>query len=371
MGTPITFRETIVGLKRAYSWGTAKACAATDGLLITSESIKTSREHLEDDSAGLAFKQNTDKGKPNSIGTLAGYARYEGLDVALALIMGTAGIPQSAGNGAYTNTFTLDTTIEGKFGTLAIKKKSDIIEEYPSIKFTGLKLSGSMHAPVTYSIDCIANKRVLDSVINTTTTMASVTYPTSSNRIIMDANSYFRINDNTGIALNSSHNIYPSNFEFSFSRPVEGDFTPESEYISEPTSNGFPETTLTLKFPRYNDANHAFFADWDAYTEKKIEINFRGALIGGTNYYYFRIQIPKCKIIDPENAMSNSGKIPFSLTFKCLGCTTAPNGMTGATNPWQLLVQNTRSTDPDSSSSSSNSSSSSSLSSSSSSCSSG
>ena len=55
MGTPITGREFLIGVKKASAWRTAVACGANDGVLILSETLKQAIEHLDDDSAGLAL----------------------------------------------------------------------------------------------------------------------------------------------------------------------------------------------------------------------------------------------------------------------------------------------------------------------------
>lgn len=347
MGNPISGREIIIGLKKASAWRTAVACGATDGVLITGESFRYSIEHLQDDSAALAFIQRTDKGKLESSGSLEGYMRYEGLDVAIALIMGTAGTPSLESTSlAYSNSYVMATNLSGLFATLAMLKKSDKVFEYPSVKLHGFRLSGEMNAPVKFSIDGIANKRDMASTTNTSATMANVTYPDKGNRIIFDSNTHFWLNDESGDALDSGDVIYPASFELGFTRPVEGDLVAGNEDIDEPSGTGFPEPTLTLNFPRYNDANHTHFTDFEAFTRKKMEIYFKGVLIEDTSYYEFKISLPNLKIIDPDAAISGPGKIPTSLSFKVLGTDTAPTGMTGITKPFQIDVINTRTTDP-------------------------
>ena len=96
----------------------------------------------------------------------------------------------------------------------------------------------------------------------------------------------------------------------------------------------------------WDDTNHQYFVDWDAFTRKKMDISFQGALIGGTNYYGFTINFPNLKVKDPEALVSGAGKIPATVTFLCLGTDAAPTGMTGITKPFQFDIMNTRSTDP-------------------------
>ncbi|MBW2673870.1 MAG: hypothetical protein JRD89_10725 [Deltaproteobacteria bacterium] len=349
MGNPLTGREILIGLKKAAAWRTAVACGANDGILILSESFKQTIEHLDDDSAGLAFLQRTDQGKIEASGGLEAYMRYEGLDVLLALIMGTAGVPTRniVDTGlSYTNSYVMANNLSGLFATLAMLKKSDKVFEYPSVKLHKFGLSGEMNAPVKLTVEGIANLLDLASATNTAATMANITYPDKGNRIIMNKDARFWLNDESGDALDSADAIYPSGFELSFNRPMEADLTAGNEDVDEPIGEGFPEPTLTLYFPRYNDANHTFFADWEAFTRKKLEIYFKGSLIETTYYYEFKLSFPNLKVIDPEAAISGPGKIPVSLSFKVLGTDSAPTGMTDITKPFQIDVQNKRATDP-------------------------
>ena len=279
MANPLTGREILIGLKKAAAWRTALEAGADDGLLILSESFKQTIEHLDDDSAGLTFIQRTDQGKIEASGGLEAYMRYEGLDVLLALIMGTAGVP-TVPNPLYTttcqNSYVMADNLSGLFATLAMLKKSDKVFEYPSVKFHQFKLSGEMNAPVKLSVEGIANLLELASAINTDTTMASITYPDKGNRIIMNKDTHFWLNDESGAAVAVGDAIYPSSVELSFNRPMDADLVAGNEDVAEPVGEGFPEITLTLNFPRYNDANDAFFTDWEALTRKKMEIYFKG-----------------------------------------------------------------------------------------------
>ena len=347
MGNPLTGREILIGLKKAATWRTAVAAGANDGILILSESFKQTIEHLNDDSAGLAFIQRTDKGKIDAGGSLEAYMRYEGLDVLLALIMGTAGAPTVQGvTAAYINSYVMADNLAGLFATLSMLKKSDKVFEFPSVKLNKFSLSGESNAPVKLTVDGIANKLELASAVNTAGTLASLTYPDKGNRIIMNKDAHFWLGDESDAALSTTDVIYPSGFELSFPRPMEADLTVGNEDVDEPVGEGFPEVTLTLNFPRYNDANHTHFTDWEALTRKKMEIYFKGALIESTYYYEFKISLPNLKVMDPDAAISGPGKIPVSLSFKVLGTDTAPTGMTGITQPFQIDVQNKRTTDP-------------------------
>ena len=65
-----------------------------------------------------------------------------------------------------------------------------------------------------------------------------------------------------------------------------------------------------------------------------------------TYYYEFKISMPNLKVNDAKATMNGSSKIPASVSFRLLGTDSAPTGMTGITKPFQLDIQNTRTTDP-------------------------
>jgi len=346
----LTYTHTLVQADPVVNdvvWRYAHPCGAGDGILIKSESVKQTIEELLDDSLGLDFIQRTDPGKIEASGALEAFLRYEGLDVAIALAMGVAGTPsQQGGTAAWANAYTLKDDLTGYFATLAMLKKSDKVFEYPSVKLHGFKISGEMNAPLTISLSGIANKLVLASTINTAATMAAIDYPDKGNRIIFNKDATFKMNDKSGAALDDSNKIYPASVELTFARQIEGDLTAGHEDINEPDENNVPEAMLTLNFPRYNDANHAFFTDWEAFTEKKMEIYFKGPLIATTYYYELKISMPCLKVINPDAAIGGPGKIPATLSLRLLGTDTAPEGMTGITLPFQIDVQNKRTTDP-------------------------
>jgi len=347
MGTELTGREAVVALKKATTWGTAVECGASDGILITSESIQQTIEPLVDDSLGAVWPKYSDQGKRDASGPIDAYLRYEGLDVALALIMGTAATPsQQAATSAYVGKLELADNIVGKFATIAQLKKSDKVFENPTAKLFGFTISCEALQPAKLSLEVISNNVTLDSSTNTNTTMANVTYPDYGNRVIMNSDCEFRINDQSGDALDSGDKIYPSSFEFKFSRQMEGDLTCGSNDFSEPGETAMPQCQLTLNFPRYNDDTDAFFSDWDAHTSKKADIYLKGNLIEDTYYYDMRISMPHLKVVNPQVNVSGQGKIPMSVTFDVLGASAAPTGMSGLTNPFEISYTNTRTTSP-------------------------
>lgn len=346
MANEITGRELIVGLKKATTWHTPVACGAGDGLLVLSDGIKATVPMELDDSAGQEWISQADPGLKDIKVTPEAYMRYEGFETALALIMGIAGAPvQQEATAAYLHTLRLASNIFGKFATLAALKLTNKVWELPSIKLHGFKITSEMNKPAKISFEGIADTLDRGSAVNTTVTIASVTIPDAVNRLFMDKNTVVRVNDQSGAALDDTMKIYPSSIEFSFSRPMDSEPVAGQDGVDEPMDNGFPTAMLTMKFPRYNAANDAFFTDWDNFTSKKMDITFTGKAIEGAYNYQHKLIMPHLKVDNPEAPVSGPGKIPFSLTFQVLAASSAPTGMAYA-DPFWLEIINKRTTDP-------------------------
>src|SRR3989304_3687649 len=87
-------RDIKAAFKKGSLWHTAVVAGQGDGILILSESIPAKvPSYLRNEEAGLAFVQNYDQGKVEIAGTCEAWLRYLGLDVLLAMAMGTAGTP--------------------------------------------------------------------------------------------------------------------------------------------------------------------------------------------------------------------------------------------------------------------------------------
>lgn len=343
-------REIVAAFKKYGTWRTVSgAPGAGDGLLLKGLGGQPRNpDYYKSDEAGLAFVQRADKGGVKSITEdLTAYARYEGLDVLLALAMGVAGTPTSAGSGAYYNTYSLATRLDGLFGSLFVKHQIETgtakTWEYTSTKFVGFTIKSAAGKPVDVTLHRVSNDCVIDSSVS----MASVTVPSLSNRL-MGQEAAVRMNAQSGSALASPTDvIQPSDWTLTYKRPVDDAHVQDGDpTIIEPIESGFPDISLQMTFPRYNAANHAFFAALGADTRQKCDITFTGALIGGSNYYTFRLRFPHLNLTTGSAPKDSASIVPVNLTFDVLGATSAPSGMSGLSLPFDVYVMNTRSTDP-------------------------
>ena len=336
--------ETKAAAVKGTTWGTAAACGSGDGLLLLPPTLKKEREPLVDDSLGVSFPEEADPGHIKVSGEVPSYLRYDGLDMLLAIAMGaTAGAPVQQGTtAAYAQGFTLAESTDGLFCTLALHNGVNV-DEYPSLKLTGFTLKGRVGEPVQMSFEATASDRVTDSSTNTPASFASVTAGERVNRVLM-SQGMFLMNNGAGAALDTGDAVYPSSFELSYSRKLTGAYGSGSGHdrIDEPATDGQPEISLKLEFPRYSTS--AYFEDWDLSTPKKMEMAFTGALIEDTYYREFRVTLPNLSYKSVDLPM-DKGALKHPLEFICLAADTAPSGMAGTTLPFQVDVINTQSAD--------------------------
>ncbi len=345
----ITGRETIIGVKKAAVWGTAVAAGANNGVLVRGDfdlGLDISQDKAED--VGVAFVETVDAGRVTAEGTLGAWLRFEGLDVLLALAMGTAGAPvQQRVTTAHRHTLQLATTLDGLFASIAAKKKSDRVFEWAGVKVGGFTIKGAMRGPTEITFPLIANDlaRNAGSGTNNTTTIAAVTYRSKGLRAYTDENAYLRMNDQSGAGLGAGDNLVVSEWELAYRRQLAGGHvTDGTRGIDEPRSTGFPEITFSVKFPQYGDAAETFWTNFDAATAKKAAVYLKGPLIASTYYNEILISMPHLKVASIKTPISGPGKIPTDVVFNVLNAAAAPTGMT-VTKPFQLELQNTITTD--------------------------
>ena len=331
-------REIIAAVKRYTTWNTAVACGALNGFLILNEAIAGGPEY-EPDLSLQAWPKQGDLGMKKYEGTISANMRYRGLGIFIALAMGTAGTPaQQGGTAAWLHTLTLATNTDDYYATLAIDKGHSVWE-YASVKVEGFTLRGSAGQPVELVVYLIASDlaRNTSAGTNNNTTMASVTIPDTQRRVLF-RQGVFRINGQTGDALDSGDIIYPSAFEFTFRRKLSRDHVAGSDVIQEPLDDGFPECKLKLDFPKYTVDTYLDALVNETY--QKMDIKFTGALISGAYYYGLNLHFPNLKCLNAPAAVTGPGKIVHPLEFDCLGCDSAPTGMTSLTVPFKVEIQN-------------------------------
>jgi len=339
-------KEFKAAFKKAAAWGTPVAVASADALLLTSEKLVKSVEHLPDDSAGQAFHAQRDAGLITCSGDLSAYLRYQGLETLLAMAMGAAGEPGLAGmTSAYAHALRLADDADGLFGTLALYKGLSC-HEYAGCKVDGFSLEGEAGQPLSVTFNLICDDMAINTTggVNTAAALAALAAPPAGNRVLFRQGA-FRLNDAAGPALDSADAIHPNRFSLSFKRGLKGDYLAGGDdKIAEPTAESFPEISLSLEFPTYT--SDTYLSDLGGDARKKLSIVFSGDEIEPGYAYQLELLIPHLVITNAEASVDKAGKIAHPVTCSLLAAGAEREGMAGVTAPFALNLINAKSSDP-------------------------
>lgn len=338
-------KEFKAAFKKAADWGVPVTVGASDALLLTSERITRSREHLPDDSAGQPFHAAADQGLITCGGDISAYLRYQGLETLLAMALGQAGVPvQQDETSAWLHTLAAAPDVDGLFGTLVFYKGFSV-HQYAGCKVDGFTIEGSAGQPLTVSFNLICDDLSIntDSGANTAAALAALAAPPAGNRVLF-RQGRFLINDAAAGALSESDAVAPSRFSLSFKRGLAGDHLAGSDTIAEPLSAGFPELSLSLEFPTYT--SDTFLHDLGSDVHKKLMISFTGSEIESGQHYRLELVMPQVVLTNVEAAVSGAGKITHPVTASLLAADTPPAGMDGVTAPLVMRLTNTNQNDP-------------------------
>lgn len=327
----ITGRQIVAAAKKASAWRTALACGAGDGILITRESLGAKApKYVDDNSLGQAeISRSVMTGESIANGSLDGILRFEGWDLLLALTMGVSNY--AAGANSKEHLYTTKDTLAGLFATLAVKKTGTThdVWEVPSAKLTGFTIRGRVGELCNISFRFSGNKIETESTINTTATMATVTYPLAASadgQVKMDTSTSLQMNAFGGAALGAGDKIYPIEFELSYDRPFNESF--EAGYLdgSEPAQNDFSKGAIKLSFDKYglDDFVDAVTAE----ANQKMKIVFEGGIIAGADTYKLEAYLPCVSFQSVLADVGGPGPIPMSIEGKLLAPSAAPTGFT-------------------------------------------
>lgn len=243
---------------------------------------------------------------------------------------------------ASTHVYTLAENTDGQFITMCAKLGALVVEEYTTAKVSGFTIKGGTGKPleVEFKVICHDKNRNTSSGTNTNTTILTVTFPETANRLLYK-DIKFRMNTGSGGAISDSDRIYPVSFEFSFERKMTGVYGVGGSYnnVDEPTNDGNPTTSLKFELGRFEAAGLALIMAKEAGTAQKVDITFTGALLSGATYRSLLIEIPNAKFSDIDAPMKE-GILTVPADMFCLGRIAAPTGMTALTAPFRLTLVN-------------------------------
>lgn len=332
MANWITGREIIAAAKKAAAWRTAVACGAGDGVLITRDSMgPKSPTFVDDNSLGQAeISKSIQTSESLTGGSWEGLFRYEGWDLLLALALGTS--TYAAGANSKEHLYTPSASTTGLFATLAMKKTGTThdIWEIPSAKVTGFTIRGRVGELCTVNFTFSGSKIESESTTNTTATMANVTYPLNASadgQVKMDANTSILMNAAGAGALAGGDQIYPTEFELSYERPIDEPFEAGYADMSEPAQNDFGRGTINLSFDKYGIDE--FTDAISAGTNQKMKLTLEGAIIGGSDTYKFDVYLPNISFQSVNADVPGPGPVPLAVEGRLLATDAAPAGFTG------------------------------------------
>lgn len=332
------------GIIKGTTWGTAAQCGAAGcGITPTNHgAFKLTMPAVERDEMTNANETGVDFPLISPVDfSLDFNYQYDGLEnILLALLMGTAGVPaQQAATTAYLHTLVMNDSASGLFCTYACDK-NDKIYVVPSAKV--LKASFGLNAGLLKASFSLRGNNVTDADA-VVTALTSVTFPSIGPTRAKLSQGVFRINAQGGADFGDGDKVYPKSFAIDIERKQDSEHAAGSAYIIEPRGNDKPQVKVTLEFPRMDTTNEAYFANWTAGTEKKMDITFTGAVIATSYSYYIKFQLPRLIIEDFD--VPDSPLLAAKVTMRAVVATAAPTGMTGLTKPVTITLINTRTTD--------------------------
>lgn len=334
--------EITAAIDKGASWGTAvDVNGALKKICLLTENITPSVDYLRDSSlCGNRFPGDMVTGRQDFTGTIEMYNQYTNINIftLIAMAMGRAGTPAIVGLDAadgdrpyaYVGSIKLRDSLEGYFFTLAIDKQV-AIHEWDSVKMNSFTISGNAGERVQLSFDVIARKWNNSSAVNTT--LASATEPTPR-KYVMFEDGQFRINTQSGSALDGDNQVYPSAFTITVNNSMDPTFTSQNDpYVDEPVSNDLGEVTGTLTIPKYTTKSYenAFVAG----TKMKMDIRFISSVQvvtpgGGAYYYEHNLYFPQIQITNSPTALTGPERITNDIEFTATRADTAPDGMDGS-----------------------------------------
>ena len=327
--------DIVAGRSKAAAWGTAVDVDSADNLLpLISESLMVDQMQIDDNSlVGSSFRRNPDKGAVGISGAVETYLKYDGLELDIAMVMGRSGTPTKRGSvpPAYYNDYSIKDDLETYFTTLVIDKQV-AIDEFDSVKYGGMTISGDAGDRLKISFDLIARKFNNASVINTG--VSAITEPLPRKYVLFE-DCRFLMNANASAALASGvDDVYPSAFSITINNNMSGDLTAENDpYVDEPLRSGFGDISGTITIPKYKDtvSVDAMIAG----TTMKMAIRCISSTQictpgNGAYYYEFSMLLPSIKITEAPREVGGEGNIPGTFSFTAHTPDSAPDGMDGA-----------------------------------------
>lgn len=318
--------------------------ASGDGLEPVSESLTPDVQLIDSEAlTGSRTREAGDRGNELHNGDMELEMKYEGLDVLLAMVLGTAIAPaQQGGDDAYLHEFRVqDTDLAGLFGTLVIDKQLEVWE-YPSVKVNSLTIAATSGNLTTVTANFIASSlnRNTSSGTNNETTIAAITIPANRDFLLWEQLAV-RLNLQAGGALADADLIYPNEFTITFNNNMVSDDVPTKfgREIDEPCPDNFLEVTGSINFTRYNTENQKLVTAHFDKVIQKLDAIWTGPLADGSANFSLAIKVPSLQIASTDLNIGGPGRVPANFEFTSSKALVAPTGFTETQVTMELVNQ--------------------------------
>jgi hypothetical protein len=331
------------------SWGVA--ASVTRGIHFTSDGgAKLSRLRVNDEALGQTFLGRGDFGDTQAqditLTKQDRYADYQYVYEALAMgspaavTISTSATTQTT---SWRHIIDLAPSIDGLGVTMAYDKVT-FVDEMTSAKVYGMSKTVGDSGVMDTTFNLMAAQMTDISSVNTRSTVNGATYPALDNRVFRRQGT-FRLNPQSAGSLAATNAVNLEGFTFEFSRPQDAPNVTGQDYIFEPADAGFPETKLTITFPRMNTVSaNSVYAALRADTVFKADMEFLGSYINSTDRYTERIEWPALELDTDGFVATESGanQVKPQVTFLAKSAATSPNGM-AFVNPFRITRITTQS----------------------------
>ena len=320
--------------------------AAGDGLEPVGESITQDAQLIDSEAlTGSRMRGAGDRGNELHNGDMELEMKYEGLDVLLAMVLGTAIAPvQQGADDAYLHEFRVqDTDLEGLFGTLVIDKQIEVWE-YPSVKVNSLTISATSGALTTVTANMVASNlgRNTSGGTNNETTVLSITLPANRDFLLWEQLAV-RINAQSAAGLAGADLVYPNEFTVTFNNNMVTDdvSTRFGREVEEPCPDNFLEVTGSINFARYNTENNKLVDALFSKTVQKLDAVWTGPLADGATNFSFKVLMPSLQIASGDVNIGGPGRVPANFEFTSSKADTAPTGSLKPRSRWSSSTRGT------------------------------
>jgi len=342
--------QTIVAFKGGgATFGTAVECAAASGLYVDEVNISGSGiEQIPDMSLTGAYAPRiSTPGNHKASVSFKGNLSYQGQErVITNFFGGVSGTPATVDTSAYQTVAKLADR-DSIFGTFAFEGiKDTTVVELPSVQFNKITLSGKEGETFKLAMEGLGDCVKLDSSVNTTTTIDTVTAVNYAP--VPFAHASFLLNDQTAGSLAAAP-IYTSGIEISIDRPIKPNVTTERGNKSSLfIPDGFVTGRLKVEYSIIQNGtggNLVLLTDHLASTPKKAKLILTSATLAGATTQYFQhvIWMPNLRSLPSDVIpVQGPGGISWSQEYEFATVASAPTGFTaGYTDGivWEMFSQ--------------------------------